>query len=351
MKIAFRLDCGAHIGSGHLMRCTALAVEFMSMGHEVLFLCRNWVDTVCPAPVHYLSKPYIADTHGGYSFPSIEDEIEEMTALLRELRVAYLIVDHYGADNKYFSAMRPYVPCLVAIDDIARHVPETDIVLNGNLYARSSNYPTVPLSLCGPQYTLLRKCFHGVPYKEPVNRMQEIYITSGGADPFSLCKTLLLLSIGFSPDFHFHLIIGSAFEASYVYELEAMSAAANNIDMIYRADMAECMRKADLFLTASGSTLYELAACGVPSISVILAEDQRPLAEEMHTLGITHSLGWLEQLSQSRLWDALHVLSSRKVRKQMCDAGRRLIDGKGPHRAAKEIIEWEGRYGGEKLSV
>jgi len=40
MKIAFRVDSGFQIGTGHLMRCLALASYLKARGHDCLFLCR-----------------------------------------------------------------------------------------------------------------------------------------------------------------------------------------------------------------------------------------------------------------------------------------------------------------------
>lgn len=347
MKIAFRLDCGAAIGSGHLIRCGALAEEFAAQGCEVLFVCRNKVTVPVAVPVHYLAHAYTDDCAGQYTFPSIEDETEELIEVLKENKISCLIVDHYGATPAYFERLRPHVECLAAIDDLAKYTLPVDVVINGNLYADEQDYETVPVRLCGPSYTLLRRCFRHVGRKEIRERLQDIYITSGGADPLGLCKKLVSACLSWNRrDAVFHIIVGPSFQPEYIEELTDVAAKNPCVKLLYMADMADCMRKADLFITASGSTLYELAACGVPSISVVLAEDQRKVADEMRRLGITYNIGGMENIENGTFLGAFKVFVDPVLRQRMSTSGQNLIDGYGAHRVAAQIIKrMDGCFG------
>lgn len=340
MKIAFRFDCGATIGSGHLVRCGALAEEFAVQGCEVLFVCRNKVTVPVTVPIHYLTHAYTDDCVGRYIFQPIEDETEELIEVLKENQISCLIVDHYGATPAYFEKLRPYVECLAAIDDLAKHTLPVDVVINGNLYANERDYETVPVRLCGPSYTLLRRCFRNVGRKEIRKRLQDIYITSGGADPLGLCKKIISACLSWNREATvFHIIIGPSFQPEYIEELTAVAAKNPCVKLLYMADMADCMRKADLFITASGSTLYELAACGVPSISVVLAEDQQKAANEMHRRGITYNIGGIMQVENGVFLTVLDTFSDVEVRQQMSTLGRKLIDGCGVQRVVFKILK------------
>ncbi len=345
MRIVFRLDCGPAVGSGHLIRCGALAEELAALGHELLFLCRDQVELPIPFPIVYLRRPYSSGAARDYVFPSLEDELEEISALLRQLRPDRLVLDHYGATAAYVQALRPLCPCLTAIVDTARQISPVDIVVNGNIYAQELDYGDIPVQLLGTKYTLLRRRFREIEPKAIAGAPRELYLTSGGADPLWLCKKLLLLLTGWTgPSFHLHLIIGPSFQSAYVEELRALGEALGGAELLFHADMAACMRDADLFLSASGSTLYELAACGVPSVSVILAEDQRRLAEKMHKAGATYNLGWLQALDRDALFSALRALESEAAREQMRAACLGLVDGYGARRVAEELIRWrDGR--------
>jgi len=250
-----------------------------------------------------------------------------------------LIVDHYGAAPAYFEKLKPFVECLAAIDDLAKYTLPVDVVINGNVYADERDYENVPLRLCGPSYTLLRKCFRNFGVKRIQKQLREIYITSGGADPLGFCKKVLSGCLAGDKNIAFHVIAGPSFQPEYAGELAALAAESHCAELLYEADMADCMRKADLFITASGSTLYELAACGVPSISVVLAEDQQKVADEMHRRGVTCNIGSMEQMESGALSEALKILSSAAIRLRMSTLGQGLIDGYGTQRTAFHIIE------------
>ena len=49
-NVAFRLDAGAEIGLGHLMRCLAIADRLRAAGAECHFLCHNLLDQTLASP-------------------------------------------------------------------------------------------------------------------------------------------------------------------------------------------------------------------------------------------------------------------------------------------------------------
>jgi len=49
--------------------------------------------------------------------------------------------------------------------------------------------------------------------------------------------------------------------------------------------MSEIMLKCDVAVTAGGSTMYELAACGIPMVTFIYADNQRPAVEMLEQEG------------------------------------------------------------------
>lgn len=345
--IAFRLDGGPAIGSGHLARCSALGEALLDLGHQVIFLCRNPLPEVPPFPVRYFAPPLPAPPPGQYGVQDISDELSALQRTLEGEGVDCLIVDHYGAGKDYLSALRGQVGLLVALDDIHQHPFPVDLVLNGNVYAEELSYPEADAALLGPIYLPLRREFRDVSPKPIHSWVRRIYITSGGADPLGFCRTALeWVSVAGAGEREVFVIAGSGFTPAYLEEL-----ASNPLrpTLIQQADMRACMEDADLFITSAGSTLYELAACGTPSLCCSLADNQVPIAYAMDRGGYTYSLGRFCDVGLVSASDALIGLLEDPVRRtQMSYCAKRSFSGGGAENAARVISQLLSKKKGQR---
>lgn len=335
INIAIRLDVGKNIGSGHLVRCTALADALNTIGlFEICFICRNELKIEIPYPVLYLDNKYLTSGNG-YDFPSILDEIPEMERIIRDKNIDCLIVDHYGAKDDYFYAFREKIKYFICIDDhIQRNIP-VDVIINGNVYGIDADYGIVPTQLLGGKYTLIRSMFSDMPDKEISSKVRRVYITSGGADPTGFCKVISDVLSEYFLQLEIHVIVGNDFEKGYIDSLHK-----NLIFLHENADMKQCMLNADIFISGAGSTLYELAVCGVPSLSYVLADDQNVLAEYMHSLGTTYVCGIFNRFNKEefiRICEKFFFDVNR--REFMHKMGKKNINAKGAEEVAKCIKE------------
>lgn len=332
-KLGIRLDVGKSIGAGHLMRCSALADAMSALTDmEIVFICRNPIGGLVDYPIIYINAPYITDKTT-YAFPSIIDEVEDMKKIISNDKIDCLIVDHYGANDDYFYALRGEVKCLGCVDDgISRSIP-ADIIINGNIYGVDADYSGIHYQLTGSKYMLMRSMFQGVKKRTNKNRVQEVYITSGGADPCGFCQRIAEILANTFVDVHIHIIIGNDFSDYYVEKLAKLGT------ILHRnANMKECMEASDLFISGAGSTLYELAACGVPSISFILAEDQRVLGQYMHRIGTTYVCGDFEKMDkESFIIQCGLLFDDKEMRDAMSTIGQQTIDGEGARNTALEL--------------
>lgn len=320
--IAFRLDAGPAIGSGHLIRCTALADALQELGHHILFLCRNRLSCKISYPVVYFAPPLQSVSGDSYHVQNIEDELPALCRLLSEQHIECLIVDHYGASEAYFLRLKDQACLVAAIDDVRPHPFPVDIVINGNIYAEELSYPEARYSLLGPCYVLLRRSFQ-IPYLKAVHaEVKHIYITSGGSDPLCFClEALRWLSAVCKQIGHIFVIIGPDFLPSYIQQLKN-----NDLKpiLLHNVNMRSCMDDADLFITSAGSTLYELAACGVPNISCILSDNQRLIAKTMHAYGYSCCIGEFCQIEFSDATAVLNkMISNYACRKNMSTKAHR----------------------------
>jgi len=181
--LVIRADANTRIGTGHLMRCLALAQGWKDSGGQVIFI------TACSNEpllqrlydegfvVHRLEHPY----------PDPQDW--EMTKqLLSEHLGAWLVLDGYHFDSEYQWLVKEAGYRFLVIDDMA-HLPHyyADIVVNQNLHAEQLHYPCEPYTqlLLGTQYVLLRREFlKGQGWKREIPEVaRKVLVTLGGSDP------------------------------------------------------------------------------------------------------------------------------------------------------------------------
>ena len=94
--------------------------------------------------------------------------------------------------------------------------------------------------------------------------------------------------------------------------------------------MPALMAWADIAIAASGSTSWELAFMGLPSLVISLADNQIAIAEKLYKYQIIHYLGWYEQIQIKQINQAVQeLIGDRTKRKQMSLKGRKLVDGNG----------------------
>ena len=334
-SIAIRLDAGPSIGSGHLMRCTALAEELKQYGHKIILLCRNRLSQEVPFPVYYFDRPYSSQKCAQYDFPPIMDELPALVSVVKSEKLNCIIVDHHGATEEYFQALTEMGISVVAVDDMCAHPFPVDVVINGNIYAKDFCYQGAAHALLGPEYLLLRKEFQGMPPKQINPKVSKIYITSGGADPLHFCEAIMqcLVSLDMKA-IQTYVIVGPDFEEEYVKRLKTLFP---DTSFITNANMRYCMEDADLFITAAGSTLYELAACGTPSVSCILSEDQLRCGEIMDKKGLTCCFRW-EQIGSLDVQQMIYrVVTDQSYRKNMSEQSQNLFSHDSLHRVANWI--------------
>ena len=202
-------------------------------------------------------------------------------------------------------------------------------------------YPNVDPAhlLLGCEYVLLRDEFQ--PFVTPPeipSMAQNILITLGGADPHStvvrIIEALTPLEI---PEKSLLFVVG---EGKTTLCRNASAALNSNVEIRKNVeDMPALMRWADLAISAAGTTTWELAFMGVPSLLIAIAENQRPIAAELARRGISHYLGWHEDLKglniRSVLTDYCGDLTKRR---KMSMQGRTLVDGKGGERITQVLL-------------
>ena len=283
--IIFRVDGNSEIGIGHVMRCLTIA-SFISKEEDILFVCCN-VETA-----QYIRQREYKVSIMPTNYKKLEEEIEEITTLIRSIRdKVTILVDTYFVTESYLASLMK-VANVFLLDDLAACKYPVTGMINYNIYASQEMYDKIDSNYpnnyyLGAAYIPIRKDFLGEKY-EVKDVVQNIMITTGGADNYNI--TNVVLNAIYTSSTTFHIIIGK-YNKNYDTILQNWGHI-SNINIYYDIqDMASIMKKMDIIITAGGTTLYEVCALGVPCICFSYAENQNQLVQYMGDCQIAEYAG------------------------------------------------------------
>ena len=345
--LLIRADASVSIGTGHIMRMIALGQAWQAQGGEVHFLCAE----ITPALEQRLASEgfHLSRIHATLGSP--EDLSETMRLISETLQTdrqnARVVLDGYHFGSDYQLGIKATGFKLLVVDDYGHaDFYHADWVLNQNISAREELYakrsPDTKL-LLGPKFAMLRKEF--LDYKgwqrEIAPVAKKILVTLGGSDPDNV--TLKVIQALIDLDLHAKVVIGGS--NPHLCEIENFIQGQNDstalIEVIVNAtNMPELMAWADIAVAAAGSTCWELAFMGLPSLFVILAENQVAIAKELESAGFGVCLGRGVDFDKGELQIALRrILESAAQRHRASIAGRNLVDGMGCHRTVCQLYQ------------
>lgn len=361
MKVFFRTDSSAEIGSGHVMRCLTLADELSSRGADIAFVCRAhpdglsaWIRERKGFPV--IDLPLDAafgfrrkEGDAPYAHWLHEDPIRdaELTydAVMTRGGADWMVTDHYALDAFWESRVKTCVKKTLVIDDLAdrRHV--ADALLDQNYFKKpGSRYDGLIDKACvrflGPRYALLRKEFAAMPARPVLERVRDVLVFFGAGDPAALVPRALRVLRPLAAEYGFttHALVG----ALSPYRDAAVEAARDFPGChVYEGftDIAGLLRAADLFIGAGGTVTWERAACGVPAVIISAAANQNPFSEDLAVDGMQSYLGPAGSVSDDEFKHAVKsLLDDAVLRRRFSEASRKLVDGLGAVRVADVLF-------------
>ena len=335
--IGFRVDSNEIIATGHFMRCKVIASELQSLGKKVLFICAD--ETGYELALYYGFSAVMLHS----LWNDLDGETEQLIKVIRTYSIEKLIIDSYQVTYEYLSTLDAVVP-VIYIDDLNVFTYPVSILVNYNMYAYDMPYAekyrdTTTKLLLGLDYLPLRQEFQGL-VRENRSKVSNILISTGGSDPLHLAEELVTI-LNSQEEFQntiIHVVLGkfSSFRSQNITHF-------SNIRLHRNVEkMAELMLLCDVAITAGGSTMYELCACGLPAVSFSFAENQL-----LGVLGMDRN-NLIPYAGDFRLDEKKSLLRIvRLVRELMNDHEKRknasnrmqgLVDGLGGTRFAKAII-------------
>lgn len=345
VPLIIRADADAARGAGHVMRSLALAYAWQARGGFVGFVSarpsapvRRKIQAAGAAVVELDSAhPNFADVRATIAY------IEEV--LQQSQQIPWIALDGYHFDRDYQNKLRATGARLLVIDDNA-HLPfyDADVILNHGMQAQHLDYRCAAdcTLLLGTRYALLRPEFTRAAALERLtpHRARKLLITLGGSDPDNVTEKVLQALA----------LVDGPLEASVVVgpmnpHLKSLQESANRLPYPVQLktavqDMSTLMLWADVAVSAAGGTCLELAALGVPTVTLVIAENQELNAAELDKFGAAIHLGWHRQVSLEQTAATLNeVIRSSQAREQMRLRGKTLVDGRGAQRAVEALLE------------
>jgi UDP-2,4-diacetamido-2,4,6-trideoxy-beta-L-altropyranose hydrolase len=334
-NILFRADASSAIGSGHVMRCLALANAWQHAGGRVCFLTAENIDALDER----FAQENVRQERAAVQ-PGTPEDAEQTVELARRLEASWVVVDGYRFKPDYIHQLKISGVRVLMLDDDARFdYYEADVVLNQNIDASPESYQRASSTrlLLGAKYVLLRPEFLAErPRKEFAGVARKFLVTMGGSDSENVTAAVVRALPRLGNDFEATVVVGGGSPHH-----ESLQALVGRLPVKVRlerslANMAPIMGWADVAIAAPGGTCWELAFLGVPMILITLSRDQERNAASIGNIGAALTLGWHANLSEREISDAIKsVMNSANERRAMSERGRRLVDGQGAARVAE----------------
>lgn len=350
--IGIRADGNNQIGIGHVMRCLTVADELKRQGEEVIFIL---ADENCEELVR--GRGFNCAVLGT-AFDRMEEEGRILADVIDRYKIRKMLIDSYYVTPGYLEGLRRDV-ITVYMDDTDAFPYPVDLLINYNVFAKATDYPygieyndktktdkvikeEMTYVLAGPLYAPVRKEFpeNSITIS---NEVKKILITLGGSDAYNLTGKITEALLE-KTTAELHLVCGPF----NLHKEKLHALAKENKSVVVHENVKEMwslMKTCDLAVSAAGSTMCELAAAGVPSVTFSFVDNQKRIAEtfgaEKAALTSGHFVKGQEAAFMNETVACVErLIKDTMLRKEIAGNAKRLVDGKGAGRIAKAVTEY-----------
>lgn len=332
-RILFIANAGPAVGGGHVMRSLSLARALEQHGADCVFLAPPPVAAILDAFGPEMSREdatsvdpaAIVDAVTGVNFDAV-------------------VFDHYGLSREDHEAAAAGRPTLV-IDDLADRPLAADLILDAGPARREVDYALLAgraRLLLGPAYAPLRPEFAALREAALARRdgpVRRVLIALGLTDVGGVTARVVDRLRHRSGQIAFDVVLGSG--SPSLAGLKRIAAHDPRVTLhVDTQDMAQLTLEADIAIGAGGSTTWERCALGLPSMLVVLAENQRhaalALAERGAALVVDVGDPGFEAAFDRA---AVRLLTDAACRARLSAASAEVCDGRGAERTAEAFLD------------
>lgn len=361
--VVFRTDASLQIGSGHVMRCLTLATALREQGVTCHFICRehpgNLIDQIrdrgfamTALATDGLHLPPVAQdeeslpAHAAWLGVDWQTDAEATRDVLQSISPGWLVVDHYALDRAWERVLRSHCTQLMVIDDLADRPHDCDLLLDQNLGREVADYvdlvPAACTVLTGTRYALLRPEFaalreYSLQRRNPP-QLRQLLITMGGIDQSNATGQVLDALRQCPLPQHCRITVVMGLHAPWLAKVQAQAA-----DLSWPcevrvnvSDMAQLMADSDLAIGAAGGTSWERCVLGLPTLIVVLAENQKSGAMALVEAHAAIVMDDVNAIALS-LPEQFAAMDGARLA-QLSEAASHLVDGHGTRRVVATLI-------------
>lgn len=360
MLIGFRVDASTLMGNGHVMRCLTLAYEFKALGYDIIFYCKshkgnlnNYIirqgyQVVELKNITIKIDQYQPETWLGCSQ---KEDSDETINRLPSQGLDWMVIDHYAIEHDWQVKLRPYCKQILVIDDLANRKHDCDLLLDQTLGRTYSDYqkkvPPNCAMLLGAQYILLRREFSHLREKAKYQRDKyqnnsstSLLITMGASDPENLSlKAINAMHQLIIQKVQLNVTVVLSSNAKHLQSIKDESLRFDWLTLLIDTEkMPTLMLEADISIGASGSTAWERCSLGLPTLSIVCAENQQLVNQKLSEAKAIISLGEHSSISEEDIsYQVMQLLSDKARYIDMSMCAIELCDGLGVKRVVSKM--------------
>ena len=335
LRVLFAPAAGAHIGGGHIMRDLALAQALHARGAASVFAVPPWGERLVERFAETPASAHPLDRSG---------EPALIALAVEAVHPDVLVLDDYGLEAAATAPLRRPGLSLAVVDDLADRSYACDLLADPG-YARAagdyaSRTPQGCEVLAGPRYALLRPGFArsdispGPDCDRPVQR---VFVSFGLSDVGAVAARAVERLRPRAPRARFDVALAG--DAASLPRLRALAAADPGLRVHADVrDVARLMREADVAIGAGGSATWERCALGLPSLAVVVADNQRAMIGRLAQAGAVLAVELGAPDFEAQLDTAFDRLCAPATRRALVQASSPLCDGHGSVRVADALI-------------
>lgn len=229
--------------------------------------------------------------HASWLGVSQEQDAGDSIQVLADLMWDWLIVDHYALDIRWEKMMRQFAQNIMVIDDLVDRKHDCDLLLDQTYRRKKEEYkswvPRECILLTGSKYSLLRpefSTFRKTSLKRRIEpKLKNLLISLGGVDESNFTgKVLQVLQISSLPkDCQITVVMGRTAPWIGSVREQARKLPWKTKVKVDVNNIAKLMSESDLAIGAAGSTAWERCCLGLPTIMLVLADNQKDIAKAL----------------------------------------------------------------------